>query len=65
MANLAIANEETPSMTDEVDDDMAGFGRVSTQFYLGHEGEGLPRGNPKRTASVARSTTEDRLVGTR
>ena len=59
MASLAITNEETPSMIEEVGDDMAELGHVSTQMKLGHEGDGFANGHPKRIDSVAKSTTED------
>ena len=46
MASLAITNEETQSMIEEVDDDMAALEHVSKQIKLGHEEDGLPNGSP-------------------
>ena len=58
-ANLAAANEGTPSMIDEVDDDMAPVVHVSRQIKVGRDEDGIPNGSPKRIDSVAKSTTED------
>ena len=41
MASLAITNEETPSMIEEVGDGMGALGHVSKQMKLGHEGDGF------------------------
>ena len=46
MASPAITNEETPSMMEEVGDEMAALGHESKQIKLGHEGDGFP--NPRR-----------------
>ena len=61
MACLAFPNEETPSMIEEVGDEMAALGHESKQIKLGHDGDGFPSESPKRIHSVAKSTTEDRI----
>ena len=61
MASPAITNEETPSIMEEVGDEMAALGHESKQIKLGHEGDGFPNERPKRIHSVAKSTTEDRM----
>ena len=58
MAHLATAHEETPSMLDDVDNDMTELEHVSKSITLGSEGEGLPQGSPKRVDPVAKSTTK-------
>ena len=59
MANLAIANEGTPSMIDEVDDDMVPLEHVSNQIKVEHDEDGIPIGSPNRIDSVAKFTMED------
>ena len=59
MAILAGAIAGTPSMMEEVGDEMAALGHESKQIQLGHEGDGFPNVSPKRIHSVAKSTTED------
>ena len=59
MADLAIANEGTPSMIDEVDDDIAPLGHVSNQIKVEHDDDGIPIGSPNRIDSVAKTTMED------
>ena len=59
MVDLAITNEGTPSMIDEVDDDMAPLGRVSKQKMVGHDEDGIPIASPNRIDAVAKSTMED------
>ena len=59
MAGPAITNEETPSMMEEVNNEMAALGHESKQIKLGHDGDGFPSESPKGIHSVAKSTTED------
>ena len=59
MAHLAVAHEETPSVLDDVDDDMADLEHESKSIKKGTEGEWLPERSPKRSDSLAKSVTED------
>ena len=47
MANLAMAQEETPSLLDDEDDDMTGVRHVSKHIKLGSEKEGFLLGSSK------------------
>ena len=62
MACLAIVNEGTPSMIDEVNDDMVMLGHVSNQIKVEHDDDGIPIGSPNRIDSVAKSTMEDPMI---
>ena len=59
MADLASTHERTPSMIDEVDDDMAPLGHVSNFLKVGHDEDGIPIGSPNGIDAVAKSTMED------
>ena len=54
-----MANEGTPSMIEEVDDDMTPMGHVSEQREVGHDEDGIPIWSPNRIDAVAKSTIED------
>ena len=57
MANLAIVNEGTPSMIDEVDDNMTPLGAcVETDKKEVHDEDGIPIESPNRIDAVAKST---------
>ena len=59
MANLVGATDGTPSMIDEVDDDMTPLVHVSKQMKKkGIDEDGIPIGSPNRIDDVAKSTTE-------
>ena len=45
MGNLAMAQEETPSLLDDEDDDMTGVRHVSKPIKLGSEEEGFLLGS--------------------
>ena len=60
MASLAITNEGTPSMIEEVDDDMAALGHVSNrQLWDTTEMDFRMEAPRELIDSVAKSTTED------
>ena len=47
VANLAMAQEETPSLLDDEDDDMTGVRHVSKRIKLGSDKEGFLLGSSK------------------
>ena len=60
VAYLAGAIDGTPSMMEDVDDDVP-MGHVSGQIEVGIDGDGIPTGSPNRMDDHAKSTTEDPL----
>ena len=61
VAYLAGAIDGTPSMMEDVDDDVP-MVHVSGQIEVGIDGDGIPTGSPNRIDDHAKSTTEDPWV---